>query len=123
MRKVRRRNATGGFTLLELLIVIAIIGIIASIAIVVWFSARSRAQDRAAEQYLINVYKVANAYLAEDVDNDFTPGNIGCDVDFIAGPYSVESNGLVNNCVFTVAVDRSISITADSLSGAPVAVP
>ena len=123
MRKVRKRNASGGFTLIELLIVIAIIGILASLAIVIWFSARGRAQTTAAEQYLVNVYKVANAFLAEDPANDIAPGVIVCDAGFVAGAYSVDSNGLVNNCAFTVAADRSISITADSLSGAPVAVP
>ncbi len=123
MRKVRRRNASSGFTLIELLIVIAIIGILASVAIVIWFSARSRAQTTAAEQYLVNIYKVANAFLAEDAGNDLVPGATVCDVDYVAGAYSVESNGLVLNCLFTVAPDRSISITADSLSGTPVAVP
>ncbi len=89
----------------------------------IWFSARGRAQTTAAEQYLVNIYRVANAYLAEDAANDLVPGATVCDVDYVAGAYSVESNGLVQNCLMTVAPDRSITITADSLSGTPIAIP
>lgn len=56
----------GGFTLVEILVVLITIAIVLSVAVVNLLQARRTAQDRPALLYAENVYKVAVAYLTSE---------------------------------------------------------
>lgn len=61
-----------GFTLLELLVIIAIIGILSSVILVFLSSARNKAKDSAIKQELNHLKTQANIYLPTGTGSDVT---------------------------------------------------
>ena len=116
------RQSDGGFTLIELMIVIAIIGILAAIAIPNFLNARGRAQDAAAKKTLIAMKLALEAYTANigyyptPADDDLSalqtamgedwPSNL-----FITGTNSGTLSGFrsSNNTYAVTAVGRNTS--------------
>jgi len=64
LQKLRKNNQKG-FTLIELMIVIAIIGILAAIAIPNFLAYRTKGQDSAAQAEAANFFNSAMAYFAD----------------------------------------------------------
>jgi len=65
MLKAFRKNGQKGFTLIELMIVIAIIGILAAIAIPQFVAYRQKGYDTQAKGELKSLYTACQAYFAD----------------------------------------------------------
>ena len=94
LQKLRKNNQKG-FTLIELMIVIAIIGILAAIAIPNFLAYRTRGQNSAAQSAGKNYYNTAMAYFADTTTTGSTLSTSG------SPQYTVDPNVLITGSGIT----------------------
>lgn len=106
----------GGFTLLELLVALALVAILAAVLLPNLGRAHTLAQERAVLGYAHNVYKAAWAFVAEG--NPTLAEDPDCQDGYTAGGYRVEAPGpVVAACTVTDRGDGTPQVEVRSRFG------
>jgi len=102
---VRHHN---GFALTELLIVLAVLGILASVLLPRLMHSREIARERAAIVHAKNVFTASFAYVAESPENQVVTGD--CTTGYTAGDYTLgdPGNSTVQSCMVSDADSNGI---------------
>ena len=109
---MKRHNAEGGFTLVEIMIVVVIIGLLASLAIPAFQKVRSASQDKAVLNNMRQLGGAADQFFLENGTNQAAIASL------IGSSNYIKILSTVANEIYPQNYSQSVPVIVSGISGA-----
>ena len=112
--KRSKKSVKNGFTLIELMVVVAIVGVLSAVGVPQLLAASDKAKDAAAEAEVVNAAKTCSIDLLTGAS-----GFVPADFPLVTGSCAVSSD-LVGTSTSSAATTYTVSLDAAGIPSSPV---
>lgn len=109
-----KKSVKNGFTLIELMVVVAIVGVLSAVGVPQLLAASDKAKDAAAEAEVVNAAKTCSIDLLTGAS-----GFVAADFPLVTGSCAVSSD-LVGTSTSSAATTYTVSLDAAGIPSSPV---